>query len=150
MKISAALSTFAVAACGTFFGLSAVADVSIPYNEYSASPTIGPGAGTSTDPNNPGYGALKIFIEKVKEYTDEYGPDALPAGQKVIFQRNQGTGRELSALRAGIQFADTSAATKPAFSEPSWGFVYNSVPFGMRFEQMFGFLYDAKRHYPGF
>lgn len=144
MKFGATLSAFSVAACGTFFGLPAVADVTISYNEYSGSPTIGRGAGTSTDPKNPGYGALKIFIEKVKEYTDEHGPDALPAGQKVIFQRNQSTGRELSALRAGIQFANTSAATKPAFSEPSWGFVYNSVPFGMRFEQMLGFLYDAK------
>jgi hypothetical protein len=78
------------------------------------------------------------------DYTDENGPDALPTGQKVIFQRNQGTGREVSALRAGIQFANTSAAPRPAFSEPSWGFIYNSMPFGMNFEQTLGFLYDAK------
>jgi hypothetical protein len=144
MKLGATLSAMSLAACGTFFGLPAMADVSIPYNEYSGSPTIGRGAGTSSDPGDPGFGALRIFIEKVQEYTDEHGPDALPAGQKVIFQRDQGTGREVSALRAGIQFANKSAATKPAFSVPSWGFVYNSVPFGMRFEQMLGFLYDAK------
>ncbi len=120
-----------------------MADVTIPYNEYSDSPTIGRGAGTSTDPKNPGYGAMKIFIEKVKDYTDENGPDALPAGQKVIFQPSQSTGRAVNALRAGIQFAN-SKAPKPIFSEPSWGFAYNSVPFGMRFEQMIGFLYDAK------
>jgi hypothetical protein len=134
----------AVALSGTFFGQSAIADVIIPYNEYSDSPTIGRGAGTSTDPKNPGYGALRIFIQKVMDYTDETGPDALPAGQKVIFQRSQTTGREVNALRAGIQFANTSATSHPAFSEPSWGFIYNSVPFGMNFEQTLGFLYDAK------
>ena len=144
MRPCATLSALIVAACGTLFGLPAVADVSIPYNEYSGSPTIGRGEGTSTDPRNPGYGGLKIFIEKVKQYTDDQGPDALPAGQQVVFQRKQDTGREVSALRAGIQFANSGAATKPAFSEPSWGFMYNSVPFGMRFEQMLGFLYDAR------
>jgi hypothetical protein len=30
------------------------------------------------------------------------------------------------------------------FSEPSWGFIYNSVPFGMNFEQTLEFLYNAK------
>jgi hypothetical protein len=143
MKICKRLSAMAVAVCGTCLGQPAIADVAIPYNEYSESPTIGRGAGTSTDPRNPGYGAMKIFIEKVREYTDEVGPDALPAGQKVIFQRSQSTGREVTALRAGIQFANANAP-KPVVSEPSWGFIYNSVPFGMRFEQMLGFIYDAK------
>jgi hypothetical protein len=138
MKTSNIPSALAIAVCGALACQSAVADVTIPYNEYSDSPTIGRGTGTSTDPTNPGYGAMKIFIEKVKAYTD-----ALPAGQRVVFQRSQSTGREVSALRAGIQFANANAA-KPVFSEPSWGFVYNSVPFGMRFEQMIGFLYEAK------
>ncbi len=143
MKMRKPLSAMVVVACGTCLGHQAIADVTIPYNEYSESPTIGRGAGTSTDPRDPGYGAMKIFVEKVKEYTDEAGPDALPAGQKVVFQRNQSTGREVSALRAGIQFANANAP-KPFFSEPSWGFAYNSVPFGMRFEQMTGFLYEAR------
>ena len=142
MKLRAILSAFTLAAFGALVALPATADVSIPYNEYSGSPTIGRGNGSSTDPRNPGYGALKIFIEKVKEYTDEYGPDALPPGQKVIFQRDQSIGREISALRAGIQFANRNAEKK--FSEPSWGFAYNSVPFGMRFEQMLAFIYEAK------
>jgi hypothetical protein len=136
------LNVVALAALGSACALPALADVTIPYNEYSESPTIGRGGGTSTDPRDPGYGALKIFIEKVKDYTDDKGPDALPPGQKVIFQRDQKTGREISALRAGIQFADKKAEKK--FAEPSWGFAYNSVPFGMRFEQMLGFLYEAK------
>lgn len=137
------LAAMVLAVCATSPSRPAIAEVTIPYNEYSESPTIGRGAGTSTDPRNPGFGAMKIFIEKVKEYTDDAGPDALPAGQKVIFQRVQSTGRDASALRAGIQFAKANAP-KPVVSEPSWGFVYNSVPFGMRFEQMLGFLYDAR------
>jgi hypothetical protein len=35
-------------------GRPAVADVVVPYNEYSASPTIGRGNGTSADPSHPG------------------------------------------------------------------------------------------------
>ncbi len=144
MRLLPAFSALTLAVSATLFMPSAAADIVIPYNEYSSSPTIGRGSGTSTNPRDPGYGALKIFIEKVKEYTDEQGPDALAAGQKVIFQRDQNTGRAVSALRAGIQFANSNAVGKPAFSEPSWGFAYNSVPFGMRFEQMLTFLYDAK------
>lgn len=141
MKSSVILAAFALTACAT---LGTPTEVTIPYNEYSGSPTIGRGSGTSTDPKNPGYGAMRIFIEKVQAYTDDQGPDALPPGQKVVFKPDRGTGREASALRAGIQFANSQAPQKPVVSEPSWGFVYNSVPFGMRFEQMLGFLYDAK------
>ncbi len=138
MTLQRILPALALATGAAAFGPFALADVTIPYNEYSESPTIGRGAGTSTDPRNPGYGAIRIFIEKVKAYTG-----ALPAGQTVTFQRSQATGRETSALRAGIQFAN-AGGPKPGFSEPSWGFAYNSVPFGMRFEQMIAFLYDAK------
>jgi hypothetical protein len=130
--------------CGAFFSQSAAADVIIPFNEYSGSPTVGRGTGKSTDPRNSGYGAMRIFIQKVMGYTDEHGPDALPAGQKVIFQVNQSTGRAVNALRAGVQFANANAAPHPTFSDPSWGFIYNSVPFGMNFTQTLGFLYDPK------
>ena len=144
MRIGTTVSALALVICVALFGQSAVADVTIQYNDYSGSPTIGRGNGTSTDPNNPGYGAMRIFIEKVIDYTDEHGPDALPVGQKVVFQRNQSTGHAVSALRAGVQFANANAQTKPAVSDPSWGFIYNSVPFGINFRQMLGFLYDAK------
>jgi hypothetical protein len=139
-----ALTAFLLAASGMIIGDRAIADVTIPYNEYSGSPTIGRGNGTSTNPNDAGYGALRIFIEKVIAYTDEDGPDALPAGQKVVFQPDKGTGRAVNALTAGVQFANAAASSKPTFSVPSWGFIYNSVPFGMNFEQTLGFLYDAK------
>jgi hypothetical protein len=125
--------------CAILLGSSAFADVIIPYNDYSGSPTIGRGHGTSTDPKDPGYGAMRIFIQKVMDYTG-----TLPAGQKVIFQRDQKTGRAVNALRAGVQFANKDAQPKAAVSDPSWGFIYNSVPFGMNFRQTLGFLYDAK------
>lgn len=144
MKLCSTLSALTVTACGAFFAQSAVADVIIPYNDYSNSPTIGRGNGTSTDPKDPGYGAMRIFIQKVMEYTDDSGPDALPSGQKVIFQYNQSTGREVNALRAGVQFANKNAVPRPTVSDPSWGFIYNSMPFGMNFKQTLGFLYDAK------
>lgn len=144
MRIRTTVSALTAVICSALFGQSAVADVTIPYNDYSGSPTIGRGHGTSTDPNNPGYGAMRIFIAKVIDYTDEHGPDALPVGQKVIFERNQSTGRAMNALRAGVQFANANAAPKPVASDPSWGFIYNSVPFGMNFRQTLGFLYDAK------
>jgi hypothetical protein len=139
MKFATALSAFAATAWGMIISHQAFADVTIPYNEYSGSPTIGRGMGASADPTNPGYGAMRIFIEKVMQYTD-----ALGAGQKVIFQPDQKTERAVHALRAGVQFANKEAQPRPLVSEPSWGFIYNSVPFGMNFEQTLGFLYDAK------
>lgn len=144
MSMGKALATLVVVVCSVVFVQPAAADVTILYNDYSSSPTIGRGQGTSTDPNNPGYGAMRIFIEKVMAYTDEHGPDALPAGQKVIFQRNQNVKRSVNALGAGVQFANANAQPQPIVSSPSWGFIYNSIPFGINFEQMLGFLYDSK------
>jgi len=90
-------------------GQPALADVVIPYNEYSASPTIGRGNGTSTDPNQSGYGAMRIFIQKVMDYTS-----ALPSGQKVTFRPDRSTGRAVNALRAGVQFANQGAQPQPS------------------------------------
>jgi hypothetical protein len=133
MRMSFVLSVALTALLAS--SLPTAADIIVPYNEYSGSPTIGRGHGTSTDPRNPGYGAMRIFIQKVMDYTD-----ALPAGQKVLFQRDQKTGREVNALRAGVQFANKSAQPRPTVSDPSWGFIYNSVPFGMNFEQSLDFF----------
>jgi hypothetical protein len=138
MRARLAVSALLFVLVGTV-GRSALADVVIPYNEYSASPTIGRGNGTSTDPNQPGYGAMRIFIEKVMDYTG-----ALPGGQKVTFRPDPGTGRAINALRAGVQFANQNGQPRPIISEPSWGFAYNSVPFAMSFAQMLEFLHDAK------
>lgn len=139
MTKSRTIRSASLGLCAILVGSSAFADVVIPYNDYSGSPTIARGHGTSTDPKDPGYGAMRIFIQKVMDYTG-----TLPAGQKVIFQRDQRTGREVNALRAGVQFANKDAQPTAAVSNPSWGFIYNSVPFGMNFRQTLGFLYDAK------
>jgi hypothetical protein len=83
---------------------------------------------------------MRTFIQKVMDYTD-----ALPVGQKVLFQRDQKTGREVNALRAGVQFANKNAQPRPTVSHPSWSFIYNSVPFGMNFEQTLGHLLRLAR-----
>ena len=116
-------------------------EVTIPYNEYSGVPSIGRGTGTSTDPRDPGYGAMRFFIENVEEYTKDIG--------RVVFQPDQSTGREVNALQAGIQFANKNGP-EPRFSRLSWGFIYNSWPFGVRFEQMVDFLYEAEIELDGF
>ncbi|MGE4064159.1 MAG: hypothetical protein AB7E79_12400 [Rhodospirillaceae bacterium] len=120
------------------------ADVTISYNQYSESPTVGRGEGTSINPRDPGYGAMRIFIEKVLAYTDDKGEDALPAGQQVLFKPDQTVNRGVNALRAGIQFGKNDPGAKPVFNDPSWGFIYNSVPFGITFDQMVAFLFTAK------
>src|SRR5688572_32023720 len=92
---------------------SAHADVTIPYNQYSESPTVGRGEGTSTNPKNPGFGAMRIFIEKVLAYTDDKGADALPPGQQVIFKPDQTVPRGVNALRAGLQLGRNVPGAKP-------------------------------------
>ena len=57
-------------------GRPALADVVIPYNEYGASP-LSDAARKIPDPDQPGYGAMRIFIQKVMDYTG-----ALPGGQR--------------------------------------------------------------------
>ena len=123
---------------------AALAEVTITYNEYSESATVGRGNGTSTNPRDPGYGAMRIFIEKVLAYTDDKGADALPAGQQVVFKPDNTVNRGVNALRAGIQFGKNDGQEKPSFNDPSWGFIYNSVPFGITFDQMVSFLTTAK------
>jgi hypothetical protein len=106
----------------------------ITYNEYGASPTIGNGNGTS-DPNDATYGAMRIFIEKAAHYTS-----LLPGGNTtVIFVPLQSTDRAYNALRPGVQLAKEGN-----FSDPTWGFLYNSMPFAMSFPQMLEFLFDAE------
>jgi hypothetical protein len=43
-----------------------------------------------------------------------------------------------------VQFVNQSAQPQAIVSEPSWGFAYNSVPFGLTFGQMLQFLHTAK------
>ena len=115
-------------------------DVTIPYNEYSASPTIGRGNGTSTGSERSRIRCDANTHPKGHRLHRRAGPDALPAGQKVIF-KDQNIGREVNALRAGVQFANKSDSRTPLFPNRLGDSSYNSVPFGMNFEQTFSFLY---------
>jgi len=106
----------------------------IPYAEYGSSPTIGNGNG-ATNPNDRGYGAMRIFIKKVEERTSRLpGPNTT-----VNFVPIPNFDRAENALRPGVQFSNGTD-----FSDPPWGFLYNSMPFAMSFQQMLEFLFDAQ------
>ena len=120
--------------------------VEIRYNEYSRTPSIGRGVGTSTDPRDPGYGAMRFFIENVKSLTENAD------GGQVTFVPDQSISRGENALRAGVQFGrnpDGVIDGNALFDNVSWGFIYNSWPFGLRFEQALEFLYDTEFDLPG-
>ena len=120
--------------------------VEIRYNEYSRTPSIGRGVGTSTDPRDPGYGAMRFFIENVKRLTKNAD------GGQVTFVPDQSISRGENALRAGVQFGRNTDGVidgNALFDNVSWGFIYNSWPFGLRFEQALEFLYHAKFDLPG-
>jgi hypothetical protein len=116
--------------------------VEIRYNEYSQTPSIGRGTCTSTDPLDPGYGAMRFFIENVKEMTKE------AKGGQVTFVPDQSVPRGVNALRAGVQFG-RNVGPDPGVDTPTWGFIYNSWPLGLRFEQALDFLYEADIELPG-
>jgi TRAP-type mannitol/chloroaromatic compound transport system substrate-binding protein len=102
---------------------------------FSASPTLGMTATSVTDPQDPKYGALKIFTDKVSEYTDgavAFSPTQWNAdsGKTVIQQ-------------VGVNDDGRDAAYDNGSAlNPTWGFVYNSLPFGLDFERMVTFLYE--------
>lgn len=117
-----------------FFLLDAASGVVIPYHQYSSAPTIGNGNGTS-NPADTGYGAMRIFIQKAANYTS-----SLPGQDTTVtFVPIQSTGRAENALRPGVQLARGDGS----ISGPSWGFLYNSMPFAMSFPKMLEFLFDA-------
>jgi len=110
--------------------IAASSGTEIHYNEYSASPTIGNGNGESDGPASE-FGAMAIFIDRVRTLTRK-----LDGEQEVCFKPDQGTPCSLNALRPGVQFSNGES-----FSEPSWGFLYNSMPFAMSFSDMLLFLH---------
>jgi len=95
------------------------AEITIPYNQYSASPTIG------------GPAMKEFFIQKAENYTAS-------VGQPVIFKPDN-VSRDVNALRPGVQLAMANGT----FMDPLWGFLYNSMPFAMPFEEMIDFLYEG-------
>ena len=111
--------------------------ITIPMRSYSVSPTLGARATSSSDPYAPNYGALKIFMERAAEYTnDEVQFSIVPwnatAPNSIIAQVGMsGDGRDAAYDNGGAL-------------NPVWGFIYNSgTPFGLRFREMVRFLYDG-------
>lgn len=109
------------------------ADVTINFAQYSSAPTIGNGTGNDNPDDLEGYGALSIFIEQVKKLTARTGDGT------VTFSVG-GASRAENALRAGVQYVKNGVLQ----ANPSWGFILNSVPFGMSFRQTLGFLYKTQ------
>jgi hypothetical protein len=115
------------------------ADVTINYSEFSKSPSIGKGGG-QTDPNLVStYGAASFFVKYVAELTSDKKNNS---EGKVTFmpgpEADAGL-RAKNALRSGVQYSNGKTA-----SNPTWNFIYNSVPFGMTFEQTKGFFYEKQ------
>jgi hypothetical protein len=116
-------------------GSFALEGTTIPLRVFSASPTLGMTNTSSTDPQSPSYGALKIFADKATAYSN--GAVAFTAvqwqptpGKSVIQQ----VGSAIDYRKAAY---DNGGALNPV-----WGFIYNSLPFGLDFERMFTFLYE--------
>jgi TRAP-type mannitol/chloroaromatic compound transport system substrate-binding protein len=107
----------------------------IPMRVFSTSPTLGMTLTSVTDPQSPKYGALGIFTDKVAEYTHgavAFSPTQWNAnsGKSVIEQVGiSGDGRDAAYDNGGAL-------------NPVWGFMYNSLPFGLDFERMVTFLYE--------
>ena len=97
----------------------------IAFREFSAAPSLARSAG-SQDPSSADYGALSIFVNEVRA-----------------------RGVELVGSAGTAPLADVAGNVQPAIYvaggtlDPTWGFVYNSVPFGPSFEQMVSFLFDG-------
>jgi hypothetical protein len=134
---------------------SVSAVTTIKFRQFSTSPGLGraqiPGTliPSSTDADHPTYGALQIFVQKVRQYTS-YG-DGSELVEFVV---------DNWVVRSGCTIYDTVSGGKPACSTPNgrtvpaqaafdsgsvvtnaaWGFMFNSVPFGMLFENHMAWL----------
>ncbi len=105
----------------------------IAFREFSVAPSLARSGG-STQPGSEEYGALSFFVEKVRTKTG-----ALEPARGVAFVGSVGT-----APLADVAGNVTQAVYVAGGSlNGTWGFVYNSVPFGPSFDQMLSFLYDG-------
>lgn len=111
----------------------AVPTDSIVFREFSVAPSLARSGG-SRDPASPEYGALSFFVQKVRANTTALEP---PRG--VALLGSSGTA-PLADVAANLQNAVYIAG---GTLNGTWGFVYNSIPFGPSFEQMLSFLFDG-------
>lgn len=114
---------------------AALSSTDIPMRVFSTSPTLGAKADSVTDPTSPKYGALKVFMDNVAAYT----------GGAVTFsltQWNADSGKTV-VQQVGIGGdARDAAYDNGSALNAVWGFIYNSVPFGLSFDRMVEFLYE--------
>jgi hypothetical protein len=106
---------------------------SIAFREFSVAPSLARSGG-SRDPASPEYGALSFFVQKARAYTT-----ALEPTRGVALIGSSGTA-PLADVAANAQSAVYIAG---GTLNGTWGFVYNSIPFGPSFEQMTSFLFDG-------
>jgi len=125
----------AVAGCG---GARADAEAPAPsdtiaFREFSVAPSLARSGG-SREPSAPDYGALSIFVENALVTTS-----ALEPSRGVALVGSPGTAPLADVASFSLQGVYVAGGTL----NPTWGFVYNSVPFGPSFEQMTSFLFDG-------
>ncbi|MBI5510828.1 MAG: hypothetical protein HY903_18870 [Deltaproteobacteria bacterium] len=116
--------------------------VTIPMRVFSASPSLGAKATSVSDPADPKYGALMVFLEKVQAYS---------GGEVAFSMANWAATAPNTVLKQVGVNGDPTATGVPrdaAYDNGGvlnsvWGFVYNSTPFGLEFEDMVRFLYEG-------
>lgn len=130
------------------FGVVVGAPVIIRYNQFSSSPDLGRGQGTTTDPTAQNYGALTVFTkEAVPLYTGgsvEFVLDTRPLPFNTVANRT------CTAVETVKQVPPSCSLNPPlnaaydagAAMNAVWGFIYNSVPFGMNFENVVRFYWQ--------
>lgn len=115
--------------------LRAALTTTIPIRVFTTSPSLGAKPTSVSDPTSPDYGALKVFFEKAEQYT----------GGAVTFEIASWapTSPNTVLQQVGINNDNRDAAYDNGGAlNPVWGFVYNSVPFGLSFDLMVKFLYE--------
>jgi hypothetical protein len=114
---------------------SSPSPIAIPMRVFTTSPSLGAKTGSVSDRKDPNYGALMVFIDKVAEYTGGAVNFSLaswaPTAPNTVIQQVGINGDSKDAAY------DNGGALNPV-----WGFVFNSVPFGLDFDRMVEFLYD--------
>ncbi len=126
----------AVLACGggeVPGDVAVAASDTISFREFSVAPSLARSAG-SPDPGSDEYGALSHFAQAVQIQTG-----ALEEGRGVAFVGAVGTAPLADVASNVVQAVYVAGGTLNG----TWGFVFNSVPFGPSFQQMVSFLYDG-------
>lgn len=107
--------------------------ITITYRQFSTAPSLSRGDG-SPNPVSEDYGALSVFIRKAEARTDALGP-----GMKVTFSLSSGPANFAEVATHAYDAAYMAGGSLNG----TWGFVYNSIPFGPEFLRMIDFLHGG-------